>query len=220
MGLFDRCKPDFSIICIWPRYPIDIGWGPEKLGLQPKIGAEEHPDFGIDNEGHYNIPLGHAGIVLVQGGTGQTRYYEYGRYSRDSEGNHIGSVRNVSVPNLSLEESGWPTVSSLHNLAKSITGRSGKNTHLHGNFDHNCGGYDQAVDFAESYNNSEYSFTSNSCITFAHKVNAAGGFSWFGPVPIWDSFPPNEQDMMPWQNYITYWPTTDTFKEFVWQISE
>ncbi|OKH87246.1 hypothetical protein LF95_10425 [Thalassospira sp. TSL5-1] len=91
---------------------------------------------------------------------------------------------------------------------------------MHGNFSHTCAGYDKAVSFAENYNDKNYNFSSNSCITFAHEVNAAGGFSWFGPIPVWDSFPPNEMDMMPWDNYITYSPESDMFKEFVWQISE
>lgn len=39
--------------------------------------------------GHLSLPLGHAGVMVVDG-NGKTQYYEYGRYSK---GNLIGNIR-------------------------------------------------------------------------------------------------------------------------------
>lgn len=220
MGLFDNCSPDFSIVCIWPFMPIDLGSGPDDLGMEPQRGEERHPSSGVDNEGNYNLPLGHAGILLVKGGTGLTRYFEYGRYSQDSSGNPVGRTRTYGVPNVTLNDDGWPTVSSLHNVVKVITRKSGKNASFHGNFDHKCGGFDPAVAYAESFNDPDYNIVSNSCMTFAHQVSAAGGFSWFGPIPVLDSWPADEVEAGLFHNFIMYFPDKDKFVESVWQISE
>lgn len=220
MGSFNNCKPDFSIIFIRPFYTIYLEFGPDNIGMSPKTGTEAYPSSGIDTEGNYNLPFGHAGIVLVEGGTGLTKYYEYGRYFKDSNDKHIGGVRNRSVPNLSLNSNGWPTVASLHNLAKSITHSAGKDTYMQGNFDHTCGGFDKAIAFAESYNNPNYNFYSNNCMTFAHKVNAARGALGSDQFLFLDSFPPFERDIAIWQNSISYSPGSNNLKVWVWQISE
>lgn len=39
--------------------------------------------------GHLKLPLGHAGVMVVDG-NGNTKYYEYGRYSK---GNLVGNIR-------------------------------------------------------------------------------------------------------------------------------
>lgn len=65
MSIFSSCDPDFSIACIWPHMPIDLGFGPDDLGMDPQVGDEQYPTWGVDNEGMYNAPLGHAGILLI-----------------------------------------------------------------------------------------------------------------------------------------------------------
>lgn len=220
MGLFNNCNPDFSIVCIWPFMPIDLGFGPDYIGMNSKRGTESHPSSGVDNEGNYNLGLGHAGILLIQGGTGLTKYYEYGRYRRDSQGKPIGVVNHYAIPNVTLNDDGWPTVLSLHKVVKKITKKSGKDTYFHGNFSHKCGGFDKAVDYAETYNNPDYNIISRSCMIFAHSTNAEGGFSWSGPFPVLDSWPAGEVEIGLFQNFITYNPNGDVFREFVWQISE
>ena len=220
MGLFSNCKPDFSILCIWPWMGIDLGSGPEDLVEDYPRGEERNPGSGIDNEGHLNLPLGHAGILLIQAETGLTRYFEYGRYRRDQNGNPYGSVENPSVPDVALDSRGNPTSAGLHRCVKHITRISGKNSKFHGNFDHKCGGFQKVVEFAESYENPDYNLAWRSCITFAHLVNSQGGFSWFGAVPVFDSFPAAERDMLFWQSYIKYNPETDEFYENVRRIKE
>ncbi|MDG1128992.1 MAG: hypothetical protein P8N68_07805 [Paracoccaceae bacterium] len=48
----------------------------------------------------------------------------------------------------------------------------------------------------------------------------AGGWSWFGPIPVWNSNPKAEMERGLLNNYITYNLKGDRFRESVWQISE
>lgn len=179
MSFFSSCKPDFAVVRIWPHMPIDFGFGSEALGLEPHVGEGQCPSSGVDNEGNYNGPLGHAGILLIQAETGLTRYFEWGRY----RGNRDGAVNTCGVPTAILAENGWSTKDSLHNISRVIARNSGKNTWMHGNFFHKCGGFDPAVAYAQS-DQGTYNVVTKSCITYAQRVNRAGGFSWFGPVPV------------------------------------
>jgi hypothetical protein len=109
----------------------------------------------------------------------------------------------------------------LHATCRNITERSGRNTFMHGNVSHKCGGeaFDKAKAFAEGFR-SEYHLVTNSCMMFAHKVNHAGRWSWFGRNPVWNSNPKAEMERGLLNNYITYNPEGDRFRERVWQISE
>lgn len=87
------CRVDF------PNMPIDTGLG-----------------FSSTNLG------GHSG-VLGYSNTGQTFYYEYGRYGGD-----FGNVRRIPVPNLSMDGNGNPTAESLQRLRDFLGQRAGKGT--------------------------------------------------------------------------------------------
>ena len=218
------CKPDISIVCIWPDYPVESGGGTRTGGSMASEHENGYPPGGsggsTDGEGDLYLRLGHAGILLIKGGTGPAtaHYYEFGRYLGPNPTN-FGNVRDYAVTNIVLDDNGWPTESSLHAAARFITGRSGRNTYMHGNVSDKCGGtaYDNAVAFAEAFSQ-EYTIVTNSCMIFAHKVNHAGGWTWFGPVPVWNSNPKRELENGFFSNHITYDPDGDDFNENVWQI--
>lgn len=220
------CKPDISIVCIWPNYPIQIGGGTRTGGSSASDHAGGYPPGGsggsTDGDGNLYLRLGHAGILLIKGGTGAAtaHYFEFGRY-RGPNPTDFGNVRDYAVTSIVLNDDGWPTIASLHATCRDITERSGRSTYLHGNVSHKCGGeaYDKAKIFAEGFR-SEYNLVTNSCIIFTHKVNHAGGWSWFGPIPVWNSNPKAEMEHGLLNNYITYNPESDRFSESVWQISE
>lgn len=230
MGLFDVCHPDISIICIFPDYPIEIGGGTRTGGSA--ASDNEHPAGAsgsepTDTDGDFYLELGHAGILMIKGGTGpaQANYYEYGRYAVEG-GNSTtqGNVRGYPVSTLILDDSGWPTVASLRATARSIARRSGRNTKLHGNVDHLCGkgAYDKGVAFAEEFAADEsqhYNLVTNSCMMFSFQVNKAGGWDWFGPVPVWNSRPAGQRDFGLFSNYLIYDPDGDRFHESIWQVS-
>src|SRR6056297_3077137 len=66
------------------------------------------------------LGIGHAGVVIINGETGQTRYYEYGRY-----GGPFGQVREVTVADVSLEDYCNPSSVSLHTLSRELTRTNG-----------------------------------------------------------------------------------------------
>jgi hypothetical protein len=60
---------------------------------------EVNYDYCPVNTGYgFHLPLGHAGVVSVNPATGETRYYEYGRY----EDKECGNVERRKVPLSSL----------------------------------------------------------------------------------------------------------------------
>lgn len=81
------------------------------------------PDYTIQFSGVGLPYLGHAGILIIDGKTGQTRYGEYGRYQ--GEDDVPGVVRIGSVPNVIIED-GAITESSLKNTLKEVSKQHGK----------------------------------------------------------------------------------------------
>ena len=49
--------------------------------------------------------LGHAGILFIQGSSGLTKYYEYGRYDRAAK----GLVRKQTLSDVNMGSNGRPT---------------------------------------------------------------------------------------------------------------
>ncbi|WP_179379171.1 hypothetical protein [Jannaschia marina] len=223
------CKPDICIICIWPFYPIEVGGGARTEGTLAREGQTSPTGWGLDkfdDDGDLYVPAGHAGVLIIKGGTGPTaaHYYEYGRYHVEG-GNPTaqGNVRDYPILGLVLEENGWPTEENLHVAIREITRRSGRGTYCHGNVDHTCGrdSYVKATDFVDNFRNDpnqHYSLSTNSCLYFSYKVNVAGEWSWFGPVPYLDMLPAANIDYRPFQNTMSYNPDGDHFDEDIWQI--
>jgi hypothetical protein len=136
------------------------------------------PDYKISFGGRKWGGLGHAGIVLIDPKTGQTRYYEYGRY--DAAG--LGQTVRRSVPNVVMDKkTGQPTEKSMANLLRAVSKDAGKGTRVEGAYvrDDNFRGM---ADYAEKRlkanndpNRPEYSIMNNNCGTFAQDVLKAGG---------------------------------------------
>ena len=97
---------DYAVVVTWPQYPITTSAG-------------------------HVTGLGHAGVVIVDGGSGATRYFEYGRYGdKDSEGNRAGAVLTKSVKNLTISD-GAITQSSFEKMIDGLSHSAGKNTIAH-----------------------------------------------------------------------------------------
>ena len=81
----------------------------------------------------FKLPLGHAGVLLINENNGLTRYYEYGRYDPRSPGiigealpKMEGNVRNVTVPNVEIADNGKPTPESLEKVYSYLSRHSGQ----------------------------------------------------------------------------------------------
>ena len=164
---------DYVIPVVWPRY--DITSGDQQL-----------------------TGLGHAGIILVDGNTGFTRYFEYGRYDRDINGNLIGKVQTEPIPNLSIDSAGTIDRSSFESMIAHLSNVAGQGTVAQGTIIAlSDGGYENALAFAEAALADpqavlgEYSIHDNHCYTFAKSVATAGGshLDWFDGLWVFDDVP-------------------------------
>ncbi|MFF3024556.1 hypothetical protein ACFVRR_18195 [Gottfriedia sp. NPDC057948] len=146
-----------------------------------------YPDYKIDTEIDYVGKiggLGHAGVLLISQ-SGNTRYYEYGRYPT-TDGTK-GKVRNVPVPNAYIGSNGLATDDSLIRILATLSSKSGQNGKIEAAYFKNLI-FEEMDSFAMTKlkeSNPEYTeykkdrepyaLTSNNCGTFAESVILKGG---------------------------------------------
>lgn len=139
------------------------------------------PDYKISTPVGKLGDLGHAGVLLIDGATGRTKYYEYGRY--DNAG--LGLVRKKTVPDVALDKTTKkPTESSLAKTLHSIATQAGHSTRISGAYIEVSGGFLKAQKYADDRmkQNSDstresYGLFGNNCGTFMKKTAEAGGAS-------------------------------------------
>lgn len=101
-------QEDFVIPVVFPDYLIHIdGYEAELFGRKIKIPSQKAPY------------LGHAGVLIVNGKTGLTKYYEYGRYGPN------GKTRSGSIPDVSLK-GGMIIESSLKRTLRAVSSQHGQ----------------------------------------------------------------------------------------------
>ncbi|WXL25695.1 DUF6695 family protein [Ectopseudomonas mendocina] len=159
---------DYIIPVVFPDYKIHIdGYQGTFFGQKIEIPGGKAPY------------LGHAGVLIINGKTGQSKYYEYGRYPGPGP---AGRVRIGRIPDVRLK-GGAITESSLKKTLRHIStvhGQSGNITGvvLRGHV------YEEALAWLnakadENANNQrkEYDLGNHNCITFATDLAEAVGFS-------------------------------------------
>ena len=118
--------------------------------------------------------LGHAGVLFINGSTGLTKYYEFGRYD---PANH-GLVRRVPVEDVSLAADGHPTKESLERTLRTISQNAGKGTRIEGAYIATGGGsFSSMLSYAKeqaSKGRKKYDIWSNSCTHFMKDVVEEG----------------------------------------------
>ena len=100
---------DFIFPIVYPDYQVYI---PEKYRLSvlnyELIGSKEK--------------LGHAGVLIINGQDGVSKYYEFGRYDKEER----GIVRNVKIQNAIIKDYKI-TESSLSNILDELSKTAGQN---------------------------------------------------------------------------------------------
>lgn len=137
------------------------------------------PDYKISTPIGKIGDLGHAGVLLIQGGSGLTKYYEYGRY--DAAGK--GLVRKRTVPDVKIDKAtGKPTETSLAKTLQSISDQAGHKTRISGAYIEVSGGFLKAKVYADDRlkensdpKRDEYGLFGNNCGTFMKETAAAAG---------------------------------------------
>jgi len=149
---------DFVIPIVFPDYEIQVQDAHELVVLGQKIKTPQ-----------IKAPyLGHAGVLIVNGKTGATRYGEYGRYQGSGP---PGLVRISPVPDVVIKSNAI-TESSLKRTLRFISLRFGQSSNtsgvvLRGNT------FDAAVAWLEKkraensdMNRKSYDLGNHNCITF------------------------------------------------------
>jgi hypothetical protein len=132
--------------------------------------------------------LGHAGILLVEGSTGRTRYYEYGRYDVPW---FRGAVRPVPVTDVKIGRNGRSTRKSLASTLARISTIAGQSGPIAGAYIElppgaflKMDGYAVARMRANFDPKREpYALAGNSCLDFMKRVAEAGGAKMPVTVP-------------------------------------
>lgn len=165
--------------------------------------------------------LGHAGVLFINGKSGITKYYEYGRY----DPNKLGWVKKMlNLPDVTINSSGV-VEQSLSRVLKVISDKAGKRGRISAAYIEVDNKYQAMLDYAQhrialnsNPNRERYDIASYSCVHFMKGVMEAAGVDtpWMlDPRPtsyieeIQDDFPVLEY--MPSNNELTIKEAVSTF---------
>jgi hypothetical protein len=160
---------DYVIPLVFPDYKIRIdGYQATLFGRKLTI-----PDVSAPY-------LGHAGVLIINGKNGQSKYYEYGRYPGPGP---AGRVRVGNIPDVVLNDGGAITESSLKKTLRHISSKHGQSGDITGIVLRGAV-FDKALSWlkekeAENTKTTrkEYDLGNHNCITFATDLAEAVGFS-------------------------------------------
>ncbi|CAI8736803.1 hypothetical protein [Pseudomonas serbica] len=160
---------DYVIPLVFPDYKIRIdGYQATLFGRKLTI-----PDVSAPY-------LGHAGVLIINGKNGQSKYYEYGRYPGPGP---AGRVRVGNIPDVVLNDGGAITESSFKKTLRHISSKHGQSGDITGVVLRGAV-YDKALSWLkekEAENTKatrkEYDLGNHNCITFATDLAEAVGFS-------------------------------------------
>jgi hypothetical protein len=164
-----------------PNKKIKISAGKKSslVAVRPDVAIPmAFPDYLIETPLGKMGGLGHAGILLIRGKDGTTKYYEYGRYDTKN----LGLVRQRSVPDVAIGEGGRPTADSLKKTLAAVSSAAGHGGRLEAVYIEAPCKFGAMVEYAEGRKRQNsnpkrtpYGITDNNCMTFAKDTTAAGG---------------------------------------------
>jgi hypothetical protein len=115
---------DVVIPIVFPGYKITVEVPRIEVDLLPWTDFD---DFTIPGHKNKYSNLGHAGILIINGESGLTKYYEYGRYDRAG----IGLVRRIPIPNVQIKNK-YIDFASLKNPLMKIARLAGQPGRIEG----------------------------------------------------------------------------------------
>ncbi|MEF1170540.1 hypothetical protein [Vibrio campbellii] len=161
---------DVIIPIVFPDYKITVRTPRQEVDLLPWITFD---NFTIPKTEQRLSYLGHAGILIINGKSGLTKYYEYGRYDYPEQ---KGIVRRVPLPDVKVNESGV-VLSSLIPVMHKIRQVAGSGTRIEGVYIEALDSFDKLNQRAQAIkvrnsdpNRTPYNLTSNSCIHFVKRL--------------------------------------------------
>lgn len=167
---------DIVIPVVFPDYKITVEVQKTKVDVFPWVTFD---NFNIPAYKDRISNLGHAGVIFVNGKTGTTKYYEYGRYDPPKNTGLVVKARNL--PDAALKN-GKLEFNSLKKPLSFISRISGQSGRIQGVYIEVENKYDAMLAHAElrkSQNASParrpYDLITNSCIHFVKEITARAG---------------------------------------------
>lgn len=168
---------DVVIPIVFPDYKISVEIQKTQVDVFPWIDFD---NFTIPTYKDKISNLGHAGVLFINGKTGTTKYYEYGRYDPQNLG-LVVKARNlpdVKVINGNID------LSSMKNTLSFISKTSGQSGRIQGVYIEVENKYNamlQHANLRKSQNGNPkrvpYDILSNSCIHFVKEITEKAGIS-------------------------------------------
>jgi hypothetical protein len=165
---------DIVIPIVFPDYKILVEIAETNVDLIP---GTDRDNFKIPGYKNHVSELGHAGVLFIQGSTGLTQYYEYGRYDLAQR----GEARRRSIPDVRLK-SGRIEFTTLKPVLAEISRVSGQHGRIQGAYIEVENKFSAMLDYsnrrvAESKNpkRAPYALLSNSCLHFVKGVLDSAG---------------------------------------------
>jgi hypothetical protein len=174
---------DVAIPIVFPDYRIQVDtpeFGFNVPDLLPRVNVLP-ARLSIPASRQRMPYLGHAGILFIDGGSGSTRYFEYGRY----DGAGVGWVQARHISDVKLSKTGRPTRTSMLQSLKDVSAQSGQMGRISAAYIELDAGAFRKMDLyariRESQNKTTsrtpYSLWTNSCLHFMKATAEAGGAS-------------------------------------------
>ena len=170
--------PDIVIPIVFPDYLIAVNTPKARFKIPDLIpGIDILPDdIGIPETKNKLPELGHAGVLFIEGASGTTKYYEYGRYVNDD-----GQVQKLGIRDVKMTK-GHPTKASLAYTLSQISAKTGHHGAISAAYIPVEGKYGAMLQYAKkrqsnNYNPKRelYSIFTNSCVHFMKGVMDAAG---------------------------------------------
>lgn len=168
---------DIVIPIVFPDYLIAVNTPNRRLTIPDILPSIDLLPDQVEIPGiQSKVPeLGHAGILFIEGLSGTTKYYEYGRYGPQ------GNVRKHSIRNVTIAN-GHPEKLSLTYVLSQISAKAGQGGRIAGAYVEAPGKYQAMLEYSnkrlmENKNPARkpYDLFSNSCNHFMKGVLEAAG---------------------------------------------
>lgn len=169
-------EKDIVIPIVFPDYKITVELQRTKVDIFPWVDFD---NFTTPKFKEKVSNLGHAGVLFINGLTGATKYFEYGRYDPPKNIGVVVKAKNLPDVKIYKGKLDFPSLKNPLDFISKISGQSGR---VQGVFIRVENKYQSMLDYAmlrKSQNANPkripYDLTSNSCIHFVKKVVEAAG---------------------------------------------
>lgn len=167
---------DIVIPIVFPDYKITVEIERVKVDILPWVDFD---NFTTPKLKEKVSNLGHAGVLFINGSTGTTKYFEYGRYDPPKNIGIVVKARNLPDAKIVNGKLDMASLKKPLDFISRISGQAGR---IQGVFIQVENKYQAMLNYAtarKSQNSNPkrtpYDLTTNSCIHFSKKVTEAAG---------------------------------------------